>query len=220
MELEIIKSGDGSNTIFRPDLNETYHSNHGAVQESRHVFIDKGLNDSKKKDEISVLEIGFGTGLNAFLSIQWSLHMNQKLVYHTLEPYPIEQQVIQKLNYPQLIVFDQSDHLWEQLHVCEWEREVQLTTNFTIVKKCIEVQKIISEKMYDIVFFDAFAPGKQAEMWDVKTLNNVFKAMKIGGALVTYCSNGQFKRNLKEIGFSVEPLDGPPGKREMVIAYK
>ena len=218
---EIIKSEDGSNTLFVPELNETYHSTHGAVQEARHVFFKMGLDFllDKGYKSVSVFEIGFGTGLNAILAYEYALENNIEISYTTIEAFPVNVELADKLNYFEFIDIKYQPIFYE-MHSCEWELEHQLNEGFIFSKhqiKLEDVQSLRTKK--DIVFFDAFAPSRQAEMWTVEQLERVRNQMNTISVLVTYCANGQFKRNLKQLDFKVTGVPGPPGKREMTRAF-
>ncbi|MCP4521779.1 MAG: tRNA (5-methylaminomethyl-2-thiouridine)(34)-methyltransferase MnmD [Cytophagales bacterium] len=223
-KIEVIASDDGSSTIFLPNMNETYHSTHGALQESEHVFIKKGLSYlAEKQEEITILEIGFGTGLNALLTqIFANQNQNIKIHYHTLEPFPLDLEVIQQLNYVECLKGSKElKNEFETLHQISWNECHQLNPNFIFTKyhtKLEDFDTLLNE--VDLVYFDAFAPSRQADMWTIEQLERVAKAMKSQGILVTYCANGQFKRNLKALDFELEMLDGPPGKREMTRGIK
>lgn len=221
-KIEIIASDDGSSTIFLPEMNETYHSTHGALQESQHVFIKKGLSYlADKQDNITILEIGFGTGLNALLTYLFATQRTNKLSYHTLEPFPLEADIVAQLNYPQCITKKGVDKLFQELHVSDWNVQNTLHPNFTFYKYEQKLEEFTQlSKSVDLMYFDAFAPSRQADMWTLEQIERVANVMKPGGILVTYCANGQFKRNLKALDFELEMLDGPPGKREMTRAVK
>ena len=216
---EIRVTGDGSKTIFLPELNETYHSSNGAVQESRHIFIQNGLDLVKKKGAVRILEVGFGTGLNALLSASWAEKNNQRIQYIGIEAKPLSPELCFQLDYPRHI--DQNaEKIYEALIHCDWEIENQLSPHFSIQKREVKIQDFIIEEPTDLIYFDAFGPRVQAEMWDITILEKMFQSLNAEGALVTYCAQGQFKRNLKTVGFILESLPGPPGKREMTRATK
>lgn len=216
--ISIQKTKDGSHTLFVEAINETYHSSHGAIQEAKHVFIKNGISLITKTD-ISVLEVGFGTGLNAILTSQFSINYTKKIKYVGLETVPLELELINNLNYvTENTELSKSDFL--KIHHCEWEKEETIHSNFSLTKKKVEVQNFVGEYNFDIIFYDAFGPRAQNEMWDKSIFHNLFSLLNPNGILVTYCAMGQFKRDLKEIGFRVECVAGPPGKREMTIAYK
>ncbi len=216
---EIRVTGDGSKTIFLPELNETYHSSNGAVQESRHIFIQNGLDLVKKKGAIRILEVGFGTGLNALLSASWAEMNNQSIHYIGIEAKPLSPELCFQLDYPRHI--DQnSEKIYDALIRCDWEMDNQLTPHFSIQKREVKIQDFEAVENVNLIYFDAFGPRVQSEMWDITILEKMYQSLNAGGALVTYCAQGQFKRDLKSVGFILESLPGPPGKREMTRATK
>lgn len=216
--IKIIATNDGSSSLYNEELDETYHSRHGAVQESVYVFIEQGLHflfNRHKPDSVSILEIGFGTGLNALLTLHEAIQIDAHINYTSLETFPIQESVWAKLNYPD------PHQLFEQIHQAQWERWSDITSKFQLKKINNEVQReALPQGEYDLVYFDAFAPNKQPEMWELPVLTKIIGAMKSGAVFVTYCAKGQLKRDLKSLGFIVESLPGPPGKREMVRAIK
>ena len=216
---EIRVTGDGSKTIFLPELNETYHSSNGAVQESRHIFIQNGLDLVEKKGTIRILEVGFGTGLNALLSASWAEMNNQNIYYIGIEANPLPPELCFQLDYPPQIG-QNAEKIYDTLIHCDWEIENQLSTHFSIQKREITIQDFVALEPIDLIYFDAFGPRVQAEMWDITILEKMFQSLNAEGALVTYCAQGQFKRDLKAVGFILESLPGPPGKREMTRATK
>lgn len=203
--IKVITTSDGSHSLLNTELDETYHSRHGAVQESMHVFIRNGL-DHLPLDEVNIFEVGFGTGLNALLAAL----SNRKINYTSVEAFPLEESVYSQLNY-------EPKDLLIELH-----RNQQLTTsNFKLTKIHATLQSIsIPTNEFNIVFFDAFAPSKQPEMWELPMIEKVCNALTPGGLFVTYCAKGQLKRDLKSLGMEVETLAGPPGKKEMVRGTK
>ena len=217
--LKIITTRDGSHSLLNEQLNETYHSVHGALQESNHVFIQHGLDFvSNKKSSISILEVGFGTGLNALLTLQQAISNNLIVHYTTLEAYPVEEEIWAELNYTSTA---ESKAWFEKLHHAEWDTWVDLSTNFQLRKLKTTLQQVsLEQDHYDLVYFDAFAPNKQPELWELPILTKVANAIKTQGMFVTYCAKGQLKRDLQSAGLKVETLQGPPGKREMVRAIK
>lgn len=221
-DIRIIETSDGSQSLYRKDLNETYHSTHGAITESQYVFIQHGLDflSEQGRESVSILEVGFGTGLNALLTLDWAKSHEQKITYSTLEPIPLAADIYTQLNYHQLINGSVNQADLKYLHEAEWEQEHQLTDNFTFFKTQSKLQDFQSEKDFDLVYYDAFAPSKQAEMWDYDVLEKTADLMAEGAVLVTYCARGQFKRDLAALGLSVETLKGPPGKKEMVRGVK
>ena len=220
--IKIIKTEDGSHSLLNDSLNETYHSTHGAIQESIHVFIRNGLQFfANKKSEIKVFEVGFGTGLNAFLAIQFSIEHKIKVDYTSIETFPIHWSLASQLNYADLISFENGKTLFEKIHQCEWNKEIQINEFFSLTKLHQTIQStILKDENFDVVFFDAFAPSKQPELWELSVLEKTIHSLKSNGVFVTYCAQGQLKRNLKQLGMKVESLPGPPGKREMVRAIK
>jgi tRNA U34 5-methylaminomethyl-2-thiouridine-forming methyltransferase MnmC len=219
-EKQFLITEDGSHTIFLPELNETYHSTHGAIRESQYVFIEKGLefivNTGKKS--IQVFEVGFGTGLNALLSLLFAGKHQLSVHYQTVEAYPLTIEDISKLNYAGLIDEHLAFEKFMRLHEAEWNQWVEISIQFQLKKIRSEIQRMSIHEKFDLCYFDAFAPSKQPEMWNIAVLEKVKYLLAREGVLVTYCAKGQLKRDLKSIGFEVETLPGPPGKKEMVRA--
>lgn len=216
-DLELIVTSDGSHTLRNPRLNETYHSVHGAARESAYVFIDNGLRHFHERvpevTSVSILEVGFGTGLNAWLALKFSITHHVHIRYVTLEPFPLEEAVWSKLNYAA------EDRLnFESIHRAAWETPVAIHPDFTLLKLRCGLAELATTELFHVVFFDAFAPSVQPELWDVAVLHKVVNLMKPGGVFVTYSAKGQVKRDLKGLGLTVETLPGPPGKKEMVRA--
>lgn len=220
LKKEIVKTRDGSNTLFVPELDETYHSSHGAIQESLHVFIRNGLNFQSALNDISVLEVGFGTGLNAFLSFIESIQTNRKITYTTLEPYPLEWDVVSKLNYMDLIFNAKYSDFYQKIHSCAWESFLEISSNFYIKKQKLKLQDVVFDNEFDVIYFDAFAPRVQPDIWTEQIFASMYKALRLDGVLVTYCAKGSVKRALKHVGFELQSIPGPPGKREMSRAIK
>jgi tRNA U34 5-methylaminomethyl-2-thiouridine-forming methyltransferase MnmC len=215
---ELQMTADGSHTLFIPEMDEHYHSVNGAVQESRHVFIEAGLHHLPQKT-VNVLEIGFGTGLNAFLTVLDSAATASTVYYYSFELYPLSLEVIEALNYGEMICKDKND-VFHALHTADWNRAVKITENFTLYKIQGDSNREQLPEGIDLVYFDAFAPDKQPEMWNQEIFNKLFAAMNPGGILTTYCAKGMVRRMMKEAGYSVERIPGPPGKREMLRATK
>ncbi len=222
--LQIISTSDGSHSLLNQKLNETYHSTHGAIQESTHVFVKNGLQfwiDENKTTEVSILEVGFGTGLNALLALKESIDQKIKIHYTSLEAFPVSVELAAELNYPKQIDLPSSEKFFGQLHSATWNISVAITPDFILEKREGKIQEmILDEAVYDLVFFDAFAPSTQPEMWENAVLKKVVHSIKPNGVFVTYSAQGQLKRNLKLLGLLVESLSGPPGKREMVRGMK
>ncbi len=221
-EIKIVASGDGSHTIFHSGLNETYHSMHGAVQESEHVFIKAGLEQLiSSKTCIHIFEVGFGTGLNAWLTYKAIAGSASKIIYHSIEPYPLSEEIYSQLNYTKDIEDKSLNDFFLKLHTAPWDEEVELNSNFVLKKIKAKLEEYKPQEGYfDLIYYDAFAPSKQAEMWLPENIEKVYNLLTKGGILVTYCARGQFKRDLKAVGFTVETLVGPPGKKEMTRAEK
>jgi tRNA U34 5-methylaminomethyl-2-thiouridine-forming methyltransferase MnmC len=223
-KLGVISTEDGSSSLINLDLNETYHSIHGAIQESRHVFIEKGLkhwNSHSQKKEISILEIGFGTGLNALLTLLETKNNDLKIYYEGIEAFPLQMETIAQLNYPESLKSEESKIIFNQLHQADCNTTQLVTPHFQLHKRSIKIQEGELEKeKFDLIYFDAFAPNKQPEMWELIILEKIVEAMKPQAVFVTYCAKGQLKRDLVSLGLSVEKISGPPGKREMIRAIK
>ncbi|WP_299826301.1 tRNA (5-methylaminomethyl-2-thiouridine)(34)-methyltransferase MnmD [uncultured Pontibacter sp.] len=222
MHLEIRKTKDGSNTLFVPELNEHYHSVHGALQESLHVFIKHGLEHvtSFKKD-VKILEIGFGTGLNAILTYPVALAKKAFIQYDTLEKFPLQNEVVNQLQFDRAILNPELHDVFLRMHQTPWNEPVDLIPYFTLQKIHETLEEFVApQSYYDLVYFDAFAPEKQPELWSEEMFTKLYNATRPGGVLVTYCAKGSFKRSLKAAGFEVEALPGPPGKREMTRGVK
>ena len=217
MTRKIIITNDGAHSIFSSQINESYHSKHGSIVEAEHVFIKHGLLAINKKN-INILEIGFGTGLNALLSLQKSIQKNININYHAIELYPITKDEYLQLNFPKLIGMEKS--AFNKLHESEWEKKNQITKNFKLTKYKISIEEFKTKKSFDIIYFDAFSPEKQPELWTKKIFSKMYSNLKSNGFIVTYCAKGIVKRTLKEIGFEVLSLDGPPGKRQMTKANR
>lgn len=223
-ETRLIETQDGSHSLYVPDLNETYHSFHGAIQESQHVFIRMGLHyylDLHRANKVKILEMGFGTGLNALLSYKDLTRKKLKVWYDTIEPYPIDESIWSKLNYVEQLEMQEEIGVYEQMHSCNWETKTELSEGYLFTKYKNLLEEIeLQSNHYDIVYFDAFAPSKQPDLWKPEQLEKVVESLKEGGVFVTYCAQGQFKRDIKETGLTIETLAGPPGKKEMVRGVK
>ncbi len=215
----IVETEDGSHTVISPQFGEAYHSKYGAIQESRHVFLQAGLHPLlHKKEEIAILEIGFGTGLNALLTWLGTKEQPVNVHYDALEAYPIPKETVENLNYPDIL--DVEINIWNKLHSFSWGSAILLADNFRLVKHRVLFQKFRSARLYDLIYFDAFAPEAQPELWDIPMMRSMYNCLHFDGVLVTYCAKGYVKRNLKSVGFTVESIPGPPGKREMTRAIK
>ena len=219
MKREIIQTQDGSTTIHLPDWNENYHSKHGAIQEAKHVFIKNGLSLFENK-QISILEIGFGTGLNAFITFLESKKLNQTIDYVGVEAYPIAENEVLKMNYVSELKADVYSDIFKKMHLCSWEQKTLLDENFSFLKKQQFFETIDTINQFDLIYFDAFGYRVQPELWSTAIFKKMYLALKPGGVLVTYAARGVVKRSMMEVGFEVEKLEGPPGKREMFRAFK
>jgi tRNA U34 5-methylaminomethyl-2-thiouridine-forming methyltransferase MnmC len=221
--IQLIQTDDGSSSLFNVALQETYHSRHGAIQESAHVFIKNGLQfftEKKNTVPVSVFEVGFGTGLNALLALLFSEENKISVDYTSIEASPIDWEVASHLNYSQQLGGSIPDY-FQRLHQTEWSKKINITESFSLHKIKSSIQDFeFNSDQFDVIFFDAFAPTKQPEMWELPVLEKIVSGMKPEGILVTYCAKGQVKRDLKFLGTTVESLPGPPGKREMVRANK
>ncbi len=220
MKREVILTADGSKTIYIPEMNENYHSTNGAFQEALHVFIQNGIRTFNQTGEITVFEMGFGTGLNALLTLVEAVNSNRKINYIGIEAFPVELELIQEINYEKL-VNEQFTESFSLMHSLPWEHKHELNNKFSFQKihaKIQDYQPINSSA--DIIYFDAFGPKVQQEVWTIDVLKKMHDILKPNGIIVTYCAMGQMKRDLKSLGFKVEGLPGPPGKREMTRAIK
>lgn len=221
MKREIKFTEDGSVTIYLPEWEETYHSKHGAIQEANHVFIKNGLEIALNKinnHELSVLEIGFGTGLNACMTWNEAINKKLKIKYTTLEAFPVLQDEIDQLNYPSQLNFPTSKFL--ELHQSNWDERVNLDEHFTFLKKQIKFQDYQDIPQFDLIYFDAFGFAVQPELWSEQIFQNMYNVLKEKGILTTYACRNPIKRAMEVVGFDVYKVPGPPGKREMLIAYK
>lgn len=217
----IIVTGDGSPSLQIDSVDETYHSRHGALTESIHVFIKAGLAEvAKEKSEISILEVGLGTALNAALTADYSKTHSIRIHYTALETHPVSEESIQHLK--ENWVGHEALSEWQQLMLtASWEKEVAISNFFTLQKIPLSVQDVsFPDQTFDLVYYDAFAPRVQPEMWTPEIFKKLYSALKPGGMLVTYCAKGQVRRDLLASGFSVERLEGPPHKREMLRAKR
>ena len=217
MQNKIIKTNDGSHSIFNPKINENYHSIHGAIVEAEHVFIRNGFS-SANKDKLNILEVGFGTGLNALLTHQKALQKSIHVNYHTIELYPVKKENYSQLNFAKLIGLEKEDLLI--LHNCPWGENYKIDSYFTFTKNHTSLEEYNTDIKFDIIYFDAFSPEKQPEIWQKQIFKKMYKYLKDNGFLVTYCAKGVVKRTMKSVGFEIIILDGPPGKRQMTRANK
>ncbi|MDR9456773.1 MAG: tRNA (5-methylaminomethyl-2-thiouridine)(34)-methyltransferase MnmD [Salegentibacter sp.] len=223
MERKIIKTADGSVTIHLPEWDEQYHSKHGAVQEAQHVFIKMGLHHFLKqspKPQISILEIGFGTGLNAFITFLEAQNLPLQFDYTGVEAYPVTSEEIAALNYAEMLSAGSQDWALQKMHNCPWGQPVEISDNFKLKKLQKKFDEITIKDEFEIIYFDAFGARVQPELWTEEIFEIMYSALKEGGILVTYSAKGSVRRALQKVGFIVERLPGPPGKREMLRATK
>lgn len=220
MKRQIITTKDGSKTLYLPDLYEHYHSNHGALQEAMHVFIRSGW-DEMKKDQINILEVGFGSGLNAIITVNASLKDNKKVYYAGLEAFPVTQEEVDLLGYADLEEIAPVKSDFYKMHSTKWDVPQEINELFTLEKIQQKMEDFIPEKeSFDLIYFDAFGPRAQPFMWTNEVLSKMYNALSTNGVFVTYCAKGDVRRSLISLGFEVEKIPGPPGKREMLRARK
>lgn len=215
---QIVTTSDGSHTIFVPELNEHYHSIHGAVQESTFIFINNGF-ETCKADPINIFEVGFGTGLNALLTALKSIPGQRVVNYTSIEKYPLEEEIVKGLNH-YIFAGEGGSTLFNSIHQSPWNEWITISKNFNLKKINGDFTACRQSGMYDLIYFDAFGPDKQPEMWTSKMFALIASITKINGIFVTYSAKGEVKRNLKACGFEVALLPGPPGKRQMIRAVK
>lgn len=221
MERLLVITNDGSHTVAIPAMKVAYHSHHGAIQESMHVFINAGLryvSKSLKLKEISIFEMGFGTGLNALLTLIEAEREQKKIHYTTVELFPLQQDEINFLNYCEQLNREDLKPVFQQLHQCDWEKDNAITPFFTIKKHKADLLNLSTYQPVSLIYYDAFAPSAQPELWTKHVFEKLFTWLVPGGALVTYCSKGDTRRAMQAACFVVEKIPGPRGKREMVRA--
>jgi tRNA U34 5-methylaminomethyl-2-thiouridine-forming methyltransferase MnmC len=215
-QLEVRQTSDGSRTLYIPDLDETYHSSHGAIQEAMHVFIEHGLKFvAPKTKELTIFEMGFGTGLNAFLTAQWAQKNKREIRYIGIELHPVPKEIWTQMDY-----FQDEEEMYSKIMSTEWGTYNDIHSDFYLKKIEQDILEFQMAVKVDLIYFDAFGPRAQSEMWDLPVLTKMYALLNTGGVFVTYCAQGQMKRNLKSLGFQLESLPGPPGKREMTRAVK
>ena len=221
--MAIFLTEDGSHSIYSEQFGVAYHSTHGAIQETKHVFIDAGLNHfiaQREFKQIKILEIGFGTGLNVFMTFLESHFRGIQIDFTTTEIYPLSISTAAELNYPQLLNVPHLGNIFNTFHTSNWNEKHRISDNFLFEKRLVDFQNMDFFNEFDIVYYDAFSPESQPELWDIEMLKRTYNALKEGGILTTYCAKGSFKRALKTVGFQIENIAGPPGKREMTRASK
>jgi tRNA U34 5-methylaminomethyl-2-thiouridine-forming methyltransferase MnmC len=219
LKREILRTNDGSTTIHLPEWDECYHSKYGAIQEAQHVFIKNGLSLFPNKS-VAILEIGFGTGLNAFITFLEAEKMNQTIEYVGVEGYPVAPDEVLAMNYVAELNAENQQVIFEKMHESNWEEKIVLNPNFSLTKRKQFFDEITDLEQFDLIYFDAFGYRVQPELWSTAIFEKMYKALKKQGFLVTYAARGVVKRSMVEVGFTVEKLAGPPGKREMFRARK
>ena len=218
MKRELRLTADGSPTLYVPELDETYHSMHGSVQEARHVFIENGLRFvATESKQVNILEVGFGTGLNALLTAQYATENAIRVNYVGLEAFPVEEAIWKEINYH---TDAEARSLYTKIMAHPFGETISIELNFSLFKEAKLIQDWVANGTFDLIYYDAFGPRAQAEMWELPIFEKLYSLLNVGGALVTYCAQGQFKRHLKSLGMRVESLPGPPGKREMTRGTK
>lgn len=220
MHREIEETADGSHTLYIPQLDEHYHSVNGAVQESMHVYINRGFKQISKS-KLSVLEVGFGTGLNAYLTLLESYKENIVVDYTGIELYPLENELLRQINYPQSL--NANVDWFDKLHTTDWDVKSVITEMFSLRKIKTDFTQLVAlsnSDSFDLIYYDAFAPDKQVEIWNQNIFDYLYQHTTEGGVLVTYCAKGSVRRMMQHAGYRVERLDGPPGKREMLRSTK
>lgn len=219
---QIIISDDGSHTIELMGMNEQYHSTHGAIQESKHVYINHGLErKALYQKEIHILEVGMGTGLNVLLSWIYAKKNALKIYYHAIEAFPISKELWSQLNYTQKLELPNSKEIFNKIHSSPWDEKINLDKDFVLVKMVETIQESsLAENAFDIVYFDAFNPDLEPNLWTEEVFQKIYNCMKSNGVLTTYSTKGKVKRAMKSCGFTIEKKPGPPGKREILNAIK
>jgi tRNA U34 5-methylaminomethyl-2-thiouridine-forming methyltransferase MnmC len=221
--MSIFITEDGSHSFFSEQFGVAYHSTHGAIQETQHIFIESALRYFTQKnsvDKIKILDIGFGTGLNVFMTFLEGKNHKLDIDLTTVEAYPLSISTVEQLNYAQLLNVPQFDHVLKQLHALSWEKKHAISDAFLFQKLLLDFKKIDFEDAFDIIYYDAFSPESQPELWESDMLQRMYDALKMDGIMTTYCAKGSFKRALKSVGFIVENIAGPRGKREITRAFK
>ena len=220
--IELIETNDCSHTILDKRTGEHYHSIHGAIQESKHIFIEAGLKSLHSiSQNINILEVGMGTGLNVFLTFLQTENISKRINYVAIELYPIDNIIVKKLNYCKQLNKTEKEIIFNNIHNEKWNFPYYLADNFILNKINADFKEIaLSENSFDLIYYDAFSPETEAELWADEIFDKIYKAMKNNGILVTYCAKGIVKRSLKKAGFRIEVLAGPIGKRHIIRAIK
>lgn len=222
MKRKVIVTSDGSHSLEIEEWGETYHSIHGAIQESNHVYIEQGLMRFMEQEEVRILEFGLGTGLNAFLTMAQVVPKQKQVIYHAIEAFPLTQEEYRLLTFPTLLPeFLEGQELFAALHEANWMEELPLHPQVTIQKIQATFEEVsVKTNYFDLVYFDVFGYQYQPHLWSAEIFQKAYDSLKVGGMLVTYACRNPIKRNMKAAGFTLEIVPGPPGKREMTLAYK
>lgn len=222
MKVELVTTLEGSHSLYIEALDEQYHSKYGAIQEAEHVFINAGLKYQVEQfNTINILEVGFGTGLNALLTLQYAIEHNININYYTIEAFPLSFDIVEQLNYPSFLKDkEQYSIYFTKLHALDWNEEHSIHANFNFIKYQSTIQTIQLQQKFHLVYYDAFAPSAQPELWTTTIFQKIYNNLLPNAVLVTYCAKGEVKRNFKNIGFQLEALAGPKGKREMIRVKK
>lgn len=220
MEKEIIETGDGSMSLYLPEWDENYHSKHGAIQEAYHVFIRSGLDLFADGENISILEMGFGTGLNSMISFLESQRRGLKVEYVGLEAYPLALETILQLHHLKQLEAEKFKTSYHRILEAEWDCKVEIHENFSLHKRVLKFENFDQPQNFDLIYFDAFGARVQPELWTETIFVKMYAALRNNGVLVTYSAKGSVRRAMQAVGFQVERLPGPPGKREMLRGRK
>lgn len=218
----IFETQDGSHSVYSDTYGVSYHSKYGAIQESQHVFIEAGLfyKMAGNRSMLTVMEIGMGTGLNVLMTALEAEKHQVQIHYTAVEAFPITAEEVQQLNYPQQLGRPDQTDLFKKIHDCEWGQMCEITPSFKLTKLHQRFESLDFHDVFDIIYFDAFAPNAQPELWEEAVMGIMYRALKPEGVLTTYCAKGAVKRTMRGLGFTIQALPGPPGKREMTRAVK
>ena len=216
MKREILITSDGSSTIHLPDWDEQYHSKNGSINETYHVFIKSGLKQVAE-GKVSILEIGFGTGLNCFITY---LEAQKQIDYVGVEAYPVTPEEVNKMNFIDVLKANKDEAVFKKMHAISWEEKHKITDKFSLIKRKQFFEDIEDKDAFNLIYFDAFGARVQPQLWTEEIFTKMYKSLKQNGILVTYSAKGSVRRAMQAVGFVVERLPGPPGKREMLRAIK
>ena len=220
MKYEVILTNDGSHTLYLPEMKEQYHSLNGAITESKHVYVDKGFLHCKLQNPV-LFEVGFGTGLNALLTALHAEKIKKNCLFYTIEKYPLDKKIIKELNYGQ-IISEQAQTIFNKLHESEWNKIIPVNDYFNLFKIEADLTTFLFNKipLFNIIYFDAFGPDKQPDIWTPDIFKKIAGQTSSGGIIVTYSAKGEVRRQLNMAGFTMERLSGPPGKKQMLRGIK